>query len=83
MIAEEKIKIYQKYGGDIDGFSRGGENNEKKLFEDNDWSLINNVFQDLEIVKKGLCSSEFKSRFEKLLNDNFESGAIEMPTKII
>ncbi|MGQ1908810.1 hypothetical protein ACT3CE_03375 [Marinifilum sp. RC60d5] len=83
MITAEKIRVYQKYGGDIDGISRGGRNKEKELFQDKDWSLIDSVFQDSEIIKKGLCSLEYKNRFEKTLLDSFDSGAIELINKTV
>lgn len=83
MITEQKIKIYQKYGGDIDGFSRGGRKKEKLLFENSEWSLIDSILQDLEMIKEGLCSIDFKERCEKLVHDNFDSGAIELIKKIV
>ncbi len=43
MITEQKIKIYRKYQGDIDGIARGGRKSEKDLFEEDDWYLIDNV----------------------------------------
>lgn len=81
MITEQKIKIYRKYHGDIDGFSRGGRKYEKDLFENGDWSLIDNVLQDLELIKKGLCSADYKNRLENILHENFENKAIEMLKK--
>nr|WP_319401800.1 hypothetical protein [uncultured Carboxylicivirga sp.] len=81
MITEQKIKIFRKYHGDIDGFSRGGRKYEKDLFENADWLLIDNVLQDLELIKKGLCSTDYRNRLEKILNENFENKAIEILEK--
>lgn len=83
MITEQKIEIYKKYHGDIDGLSRGGKKQEKILFDEKDWSLIDSVLQDLEIVNKGLCSSDYKERLIGLLNENFDKKAIELIKKMV
>jgi len=59
MITLEKLRIYEKFGGDIDGFSRS------KLSEsitDQDWHLIGELLQGLSIVQSGLASADFESR---------------------
>lgn len=83
MITEQKIEIYKKYQGDIDGFSRGGKKREKNLFDEKDWSLIDSVLQDLEIVNAGLCASDYKERLIRLLKDNFDKKAIELIKKMV
>jgi hypothetical protein len=83
MITEQKLEIFKRYQGDIDGFSRGGKKNEKKLFDEMDWSLIDSVLQDLKLVNGELCSSEYKERLIKLLNDNFDKKAIELINKMV
>ncbi len=83
MITEQKLEIFKRYQGDIDGFSRGGKNNEKNLFDEKDWSLIDSVLQDLKLVNAELCSSEYKERLISLLNDNFDKKAIELINKMV
>ena len=59
MITIEKIKIYNKFGGDIDGFYRGGKTSEENLFDDNDWSLIDEFEQDVKLISERLASKEY------------------------
>ncbi len=59
-ITQEKLKIFKKYEGDEDRFARGGSRHEKELFQLEDWSLINDFQQRLEMVEKGLTSSDFE-----------------------
>lgn len=56
MITTEKIKIFNSYGGDIDGLARNSRSNDHNLITDNEWSLIDNFFQDIELINKGLAA---------------------------
>jgi hypothetical protein len=60
-ITQEKLKIFNKYEGDEDRFARGGRSREKELFALDDWSLINDFQQRLEMIEKGLTSSDFET----------------------
>ncbi len=84
MITEQKIKIYRKYQGDIDGIARGGRKSEKDLFEEDDWYLIDNVLQDIEMINKGLCSADYKKKkIENTVQKNFDNKAIDLLKKMI
>lgn len=56
MITTEKIKIFNSYGGDSEGLARVGRDSEKKLFDHNDWSVIGNFYQDIELINKRLSA---------------------------
>jgi hypothetical protein len=59
----EKLKIYNSYGGDIDGICRNNRPIEKAVFGDSldyTWSLITNKLQDIELISKRLVSYEYK-----------------------
>ena len=59
----EKLKIYNSYGGDIDGICRNNRPIEKAVFGnslDNTWNLITNKLQDIELISKRLVSYEYK-----------------------
>jgi hypothetical protein len=60
MLTIEKINIYNKFGGDIDGFSRGRKTSEENLFSDNDWSLIDEFEQDVKLISDRLVSKEYR-----------------------
>ena len=73
MITIKKIKIFQKYNGDIDHFARIGSHKDKQEITDKDWYLLNSLLQDIEIVEKGLSSDDFKKRLEIQLKENFDN----------
>ncbi len=71
MITIEKIKIYDKFGGDIDRFSRGGKNTSGQYsFSDNDWSLIGEIEQDIKLISDRLASKEYREKAIIKLNKN-------------
>jgi hypothetical protein len=76
MITKPKIKIYNKYGGSSDGFERCASKSERILFDNDDWATIDSIVQDIEMVKKGLCSADYKNKFYVFLNSNFDKDAI-------
>ena len=70
MLTIEKIKTYNKFGGDIDGFSRGRKTAEENLFSDNDWSLIDEFEQDVKLISNRLVSKEYRENALIKLNEN-------------
>jgi len=56
MITINKVKIYQCFNGDIDGWARVGSKEEKLIMDDEDWFLIEGFIQDINLVKTGLAS---------------------------
>ncbi|GAB3668451.1 hypothetical protein GCM10028791_43830 [Echinicola sediminis] len=62
MITLEKIIIFNSYGGDIDRLARGGRDYEKKLFVNNDWSLIDSFYQDIELINKRLSAQTYTNQ---------------------
>ncbi len=73
MINEEKIKIYKRYKGDIDGWARTSNKKEQMIMEDSDWYLIEAFIQDIKLVKKGLASSDYSNSVNEKLNSNCDS----------
>lgn len=58
----KKLKIYNSYGGDIEGIRRSHLQNEKAFFGDRldaTWALITTKLQDIELISKGLASYEY------------------------
>ena len=70
MITIEKIKIFDNYGGDIDGLARVGRDYEKKLFDNNDWSLIDNFYQEIELINKRLAAQTYIEQTFANLKEN-------------
>ena len=61
MITENKIKVYKKYNGDIDNWARNNSKKERLIISDDDWYLIDELIQDLVLIKKQLTSSKFNN----------------------
>jgi len=75
-ITIEKVKIFQKYGGDVDGLARVGTAKQKNFFESDEWYLISSLYQDAELISKGLTSSEFSNTFYTRLGELCDSDSI-------
>lgn len=65
MITREKLVIYEKFSGDIDGFSRGSSLSERKLITDLDWHLIDELVRGLSIVQAKLATVDFEESVRK------------------
>jgi hypothetical protein len=61
MITREKLRIYEKFGGDIDGWARTSKLSEQSI-TDQDWRLIDEILQSLVIVQSGLASPDFEAQ---------------------
>ncbi|NWK57642.1 hypothetical protein HW115_19290 [Verrucomicrobiaceae bacterium N1E253] len=57
MITEDKIRVYHKFDGDIDGFSRSGGCGD---ITDDDWRWLDRIFMRLHMVLSVDVSKEFK-----------------------
>jgi hypothetical protein len=66
MITLHKIKIFDRYGGNIDGLLRVGRDQEKMLFDNNDWSMLASFYQDIVLIKSGLVAQAY---FDKVVSD--------------
>ncbi|MCB0740985.1 MAG: hypothetical protein R2796_07650 [Chitinophagaceae bacterium] len=75
MITEDKIKVYKRYDGDIDGWARSGSKKEKSIMSDEDWYVIDGLIQDLSMVKKGLASSGFNENLNVKLKEMCDSDS--------
>jgi hypothetical protein len=56
MITTEKIKIFNSYGGDIIEFARNRGSSDHNLISDNEWQIIDNFFQEIELINKRLAT---------------------------
>lgn len=83
MITTEKLKIFDKYKGDIDAFARIGRETEKTVLTDNDWQLIDSFKQDIVLINKGLSSSDFNSKTIAQIKNNTDKNAFDTLSKQI
>jgi hypothetical protein len=64
MITLEKLRTYQEFNGDIDGWARASNGKVKSLMTDADWFLIDELLMGLAIVGTGLASPHFVHEIE-------------------
>ena len=83
MLTIEKIKIYNKFGGDVDGFARGGKSSEQNLIGDNDWSLIDEFEQDTKLISDRLVSREYRESALNKLNEKCDTETLKYFTSKI
>ncbi len=69
MINIEKIKIYNSYRGDVDGFGRAS-NRDKRIIDSSEFSFIESIIQDIKLIEKGLASENYISLVNKKLLEN-------------
>ena len=68
MITVEKIRIYQRFCGDVDGFSRGGTESEIRAITDEEWHQIGQIVQRLSLIKTMPVTDGYKSETSQLIS---------------
>lgn len=81
MITKQKITIYLKYQN-IDNFARIASVKEKNILGDKDWALIENLIQDIHLLKNNMVSREMRDKIENKIKD-FTEGENELIEKLI
>jgi len=76
MITVEKLKIFKKYQGDGDAFIRIGKKNEKRIMDYSDWRNIDELIQDIGLIKKKLASAEYEKSVSNKLRNYCESQSV-------
>ncbi len=77
MISIDKLKVFEKYRGDIDGVVRTRDKIGLEMSSSGEWATIDDVAQRWIKVKNGVASETFKSEAQKILDDKFEKAASE------
>ena len=67
MITDEKLTIYQRYGGDVDGWVRAAVPLEKALMTDEDWTVIGELLQRVAIVKSGRAAATYQAETNRMI----------------
>ena len=81
MITTEKLKIYKKYSGNIEGWDRFGKKKDKSFLEYEEWELIDELIQNLELVEKGLAADSFKTQTLNKLNEACDNEKTQQELK--
>ena len=59
MLTLAKLKVYQRFSGDIDGWPRATKGKDSSGMTDSDWNLIDELRQSLFLVSSGQATPEF------------------------
>ncbi len=73
MLTLAKIRVYRKYGGDMDGWARTKNPDDCSLITDDEWLLIDSLVQKLTLVKNGKASPAYAKRISVELHRRVES----------
>jgi hypothetical protein len=76
MITLDKLAIYKRYSGDIDGLARVGTVQEKQIITDNDWFIIDEVLQYFAFKKKGLIGDDYNSKMQSKIDQNISDQEV-------
>jgi hypothetical protein len=67
MITLEKLRIYEAFNGDLDGWVRSSTGDEKSFIGDADWYLIDALLTDIAAADSGRASPAFAHEVETRL----------------
>jgi len=76
MITQDKLRIYEKFGGDIDDFQRRSKIDERESITGQDWRFIGEILQSLLIVQSGLASADFEAQVRVRAKDAAEDEQV-------
>jgi hypothetical protein len=76
MLTLEKLRVYESFDGDIDGWARTARSGNPHDMTDADWFLIDELRQALHQVAAGLASSHYKAQVDKRLLDATDDEAV-------
>ena len=86
IITIDRLKLYNAYGGDIDGFSRTNSKKNKEVFgddSDNAWTTISSKLQDIELISKRLSSQDYTDNIIRELKEICDTQSFAALTKKI
>ena len=72
MLTSEKVEIFKRYKGYYDGYHTQC-NNLVKVISDDEWILLNNLMQDIFLVRNGLSAKSFKNSINERLVKNCDT----------
>lgn len=79
MITKDKIKIYDSFAGNEDQYLRSANAD----LSSDEWHLITSIYQDLELISKGLSALSFNQTFFTTLKENTDPEGFSIFTNKI
>ena len=79
MLTVEKLNIFEKFDGDIDGWALSSIRDDKPNMTDDDWYVINDLVMGLSVVANGFASPAFSQEVEsKLLTSTTDEATRDL-----
>ena len=78
MITRNKINIYDKYAGELEGLQLIGSEDENKEIGKKEWILLDNLIHDIELIKKQLVSETYKNKIYLEIDKIVEKDAVDL-----
>ncbi len=75
MISLEKLKVYQQFNGDIDGWARSTKGTDPSGICDDDWYVIERLRSGLFLIDNEPCSQSYKESVFNELQEKTEDEA--------
>jgi len=69
MLTLDKLRVYQNFDGNIDGWARASGGSDGSCMTDDDWFLIEDLRQGLDLVVSGRASPTFAASLEQRLRE--------------
>jgi len=69
MLTLGKLAVHQRFGGDLDGWTRTTGGQDDSGMRDEDWFLIDELLQGLALVASGQASPAYAEALERRLLD--------------
>jgi hypothetical protein len=76
MLTVEKIRVYRKYGGDMDGLARAKKPDDSSLITNEEWFLIDSLVQKLFLIKSGKASQAYAERISVEVRQRVENEEV-------
>jgi len=73
MITSKKLETYKHFNGDSDSWARVGSNHNTMVMNSSDWPLIENLIQEISLVKKGLVLQSYILHIEEKLKQSCDN----------
>jgi hypothetical protein len=74
MITAEKLNIYQRFNGEIHRWGEFGTAKERSTISDDDWCTIEELIQNINLVKTGLASESFVKALDQQLKERCDNN---------
>ena len=69
MLTLDKLRVYQRFDGDLEGWARTTGGRDDSGMRDEDWFLIDALLQGLTLVASGHATQPFATALEQRLLD--------------